>query len=217
MGAAMPREGTDTGQVTIVGPDDLRWRDFSIPDGSPDIGMARLHVDEDGAFTVLVEFPPGWERPVTGHYDAAEEALILEGDLTMSGRVHHPGEFARWGVDYTRTGTSAPQGSTVVAWFSGLNTWTRGATDRTDLDAACRWEDVEPQPLGDLPAPRPLSVRDDVSVAVWDEVPAGATLTVSANLFAIATRRFAHVPAGAPLPALAGPALLRVRCNLHEI
>lgn len=204
---------------TITTPDDAHWSSFSIPDGEPEIGLCRLGSDHDGAFTVLVRFPPGWARPVTGWYDAAEEALILDGELTMSGRTHRAGEFARWGVDYTRVGTSTTDGATVLAWFSGLNRWTRGTTEHTELDAACRWREVVPVPVaaGELPPVRPLYRADDATVAVWDRPPEDCILDVAVNLFGLTSRRFAQVPAGVTLPSFDEPTLVRVRCSVDQL
>src|SRR5688572_31194926 len=79
-----------------IDPPDSRW---TLP-----IGRKRLSSDdESGASSSLVQLPPGWRRPATGHYLVDEELYVLSGDLTMSGVRYTEHTYAFLPAGYTRT------------------------------------------------------------------------------------------------------------------
>ena len=64
----------------------LRWQPVPMPYSSGPVSLARLPL-EGSTFLAFVRFPVGWSRPVPVVYEAAEEFVILEGDLRIN--EHH--------------------------------------------------------------------------------------------------------------------------------
>jgi hypothetical protein len=103
----------------------LEWNQVTIPDSSPSVTVARLRGEPDGASWVLVRFPPGWARLVSGHYLAAEEYWLLEGELVLNGVTHRLGECDRVPAGAVRTDTRTPLGALIIARFSAPARWFR--------------------------------------------------------------------------------------------
>ncbi|MBL8383263.1 MAG: hypothetical protein JNM90_09325 [Burkholderiales bacterium] len=104
----------------------LRWASAPMPGASGPVDLARLPDLADGGFRAFVRFPPGWERHATGHYQAAEEFLVLAGSLTLEGRAYGPGAYGWIAAHRTRRAMSSAPGCLVHAWFGGLPLWRRG-------------------------------------------------------------------------------------------
>ena len=101
-------------------------RTTTIPDGRPDVGITRLHLDRGtGATTSLVAFPAGWQRLAAGRYLVGEEFVLLTGTLEISGAVFVAGDYAWIPAGALRTGTLSPDGALTLAWFSGPPGWER--------------------------------------------------------------------------------------------
>jgi len=103
----------------------LNWRLVTIPDGSPAVAVARLREEAGGAFWALVRFPPGWSRPITGHYLVDEEFWVIEGDLVMNGVTYRPEQGACLRAGTPRSDTRSAAGALAVARFAGPATWVR--------------------------------------------------------------------------------------------
>ena len=200
-------------QPAAVSIDDLRWRTFPIPGSTPDVELARLHVEPDKAFTTVVRFPAGWSRPGTGWYDHIEEVLFLDGSFEMSGITYGAGDYGWFPAGYSREGSSST-GALALAWFSGPNDW---FTEPSPVAKAAAhgfvrtaWQDVEP-----LPSPlgagegRLLVRSSDRTSWVIDVVAPGVAKT-TVELFSLPDRMWARVEAGTQLPDLAGPLFCRV-------
>ena len=193
--------------------EELRWRTFPIPGSTPEVELARLHVEPDKAFTTVVRFPAGWSRPDTGWYDHIEEVLFLEGSFEMSGIVYGPGDYGWFPAGYSREGSSST-GALALAWFSGPNQW---FTEPSPVAKAAAhgfvrslWQNLPalPSPLGSGDG-RLLVRSSDRTSWVVDEVAAGEAPT-TVELFSLPDRTWARVDAGAQLPDLAGPLFCRV-------
>jgi hypothetical protein len=103
----------------------LTWREAPMPGALP-VQMALLPKLPDGGFRAFVRFPKGWARPDVGHYAVAEEFVVLEGALSLSGQTWHAGEQA-WVPAYERRHKLAsPTGCLVFAWFGGTPRWIPG-------------------------------------------------------------------------------------------
>ena len=100
----------------------LTWRDAPMPGASP-IRMALLPKLEDGAFRAFVRFPPGWAREQRGHYEAAEEFIVLEGDLALDERDWNEGGYAWIAPWRARTHLRSKGGCLVFATFSSTPRW----------------------------------------------------------------------------------------------
>jgi hypothetical protein len=103
--------------------------DFPIPDSNTPVKMNRLHIWNDGTSVLVVNFPAGWSRPIIGSYECAEEFIMLEGELHMSGEVFRAGDHAWVPPHSLRIGTSSPNGATALAWFYGRPKWSRQIDD----------------------------------------------------------------------------------------
>ncbi|WP_329519458.1 cupin domain-containing protein [Spirillospora sp. NBC_01491] len=109
---------------------DLPWVPFTIPGSDPAVGMVRLEVDPaDGSSTSLVRFPPGWTRPVAGHYACDEEFVVLEGELIVSGTAYRPGDRALIPRGTVRIDSNSRSGALALAWFAGIPRWVEGPAD----------------------------------------------------------------------------------------
>lgn len=98
-----------------------------MPGGSGPAQLARLPDLSDGAFRAFVRFPAGWTRPGPGHYPVAEEVLLLEGDLELSGRAFRSGAFAWLPAGWRRSGMHTRAGCLAFAWFARAPRWIPGA------------------------------------------------------------------------------------------
>ena len=58
----------------------LTWQAAPMPYSSGPVSLARLPSGNDD-FLAFVRFPPGWSRSQPVVYEAAEEFVILEGEL----------------------------------------------------------------------------------------------------------------------------------------
>lgn len=103
----------------------LSWTEVPIPDGQPLVSIAQLLVESDGAFWALVRFPPGWARPVAGHYQHEERFWILDGELEMNGRRYPAGEGETVPAGGERAQTATPAGALAVVRFGGPPRWER--------------------------------------------------------------------------------------------
>lgn len=194
--------------------DALAWQEVSIPGSTPPVSLVRLHAGADRSFVVLVRFPDGWSRPGTGHYDAIEEVLFLDGAFSMSGRDYGPGDYAWFPASYSRT-DSRSSGALALAWFSRPNRWTaepspqaREAAEDTVM-ARAQSPDRRPSPLG-AGAGRLLRAGALRSSWILDQVSEAAVAPTTAELLSLDTLEWVRVPAGQPLPALAGPVWCRL-------
>jgi hypothetical protein len=103
----------------------LNWREVTIPDSSPPVTVATLREEPGGGFWGLVRFPPGWARPVSGHYLVDEEFWVLEGELTMSGETYGPEQVGRIPSGAVRRDSRAETGALTLAHFAGPARWVR--------------------------------------------------------------------------------------------
>lgn len=99
--------------------------DVPIPDSTSPVRMKRLHTWEDGTSVMVVNFPAGWARPIDGSYECAEEFLLLEGELQMSGDTVQAGDHVWVPPLSLRIGAFTPNGAVAIAWFYGAPKWNR--------------------------------------------------------------------------------------------
>ena len=96
-----------------------------MPGASP-VQMALLPKLADGAFRAFVRFPPGWSRNERGYYAAAEEFIVLEGELALDERRWSAGGYAWIAPMRLRTVLRSDTGCLVFACFSSPPRWTPG-------------------------------------------------------------------------------------------
>lgn len=189
--------------------DDLDWAPFHIPASTAGVHIAVLRLEPaTGARTVVVRFPPGWARPGTGSYTAAEEFVVIEGVLEMSGHRFEPSDWAYVPRGAARHRTRTPDGALAVARFSGPTRWLAETTGtaivrgRVECGAP---EAARADPLGT--GGRAWLVREGDPDSGWLVEPGSsrAPSDLDAEVVSVAVRTWAWVPAGAPAPALDAP------------
>lgn len=203
------------GGASILGFDDLDWVDIEIPDGSPEVRLARL-TQTDGGSLSLVEFPPGWSRSTAGHYEVAEEAVWLEGSFEMSGERHAAGEYCWFPPGYSREASRSPSGALAMAWFGGAPRWFRHESDRGAPGGAgtrTRWKPAtygDESPLGDDVPGRRLHTHHHHDTWVLGDVTSSIPVPAPLEILSWQDRVIVLAPRGSSLPTLAGPNVCRV-------
>lgn len=179
----------------------LAWVEAAIPASSPPVRLVRLQVATSGASVSLVRFPPGWTRPGLGHYACAEEFVVLEGWLEVSGVRTAAGEYAFLPPRAQRAGSRvSASGCLAVAWFSAAPRWTDGAPERPAVGSARG---------GPVPELRRDADGEVPGRARWSAAVAATAAAFDRDVLAVDARVWAFVPAGAPVPGLAGPVVVR--------
>ena len=115
----------------------LSWREAPMPGATP-VEMALLPKLDDGGFRAFVRFPKGWARPDIGHYSVAEEFVVLEGSLSLSGRTWKTGEHAWVPAFERRHDLASHTGCLVFAWFGGTPRWIPGDPSHPPSEARHR-------------------------------------------------------------------------------
>lgn len=168
--------------------DELDWRTTTIPESTPDVAIARLHLDAPTRATVsVVRFPAGWSRPGTGRYTCAEEFVVLDGGLVVGGVHFAAGDYGYLAPGASRTDSGSDGGCLTVAWFSGPPRWISGPPTTSGVAAVRAPVALARRPRGDdvpgaaygghhLPAAPVPAVTDIVwpHAARWCLLPAGA-------------------------------------------
>jgi len=95
------------------------WRPAPMPGANLPLDLVRLASPRD-RFTIHGRFPGGFERLVPGGYVAAEEFLVLEGELELADVVYRRGDLTVIPAAYPRAGMRSSEGCRVLAWFGGL-------------------------------------------------------------------------------------------------
>ncbi len=113
--------------MTIIKTADLR--DFSqviavpIPGSTMPVEVIQIHTWKNGTNLMIVKFPPGWSRPITGSYLGAEEFFVFEGEIQMSGDSFKSGDHVWVPPRSLRMETQTPRGAIALAWFYGKVEW----------------------------------------------------------------------------------------------
>jgi hypothetical protein len=199
--------------LALTGPVDMVAT--AIPLSTPDVKIARLHVDpETKCSTSLVRFPGDWGRSVDCFYAVHEEIIVLEGELAVSGVSYTPGVYGFIPTAALRFASSTPGGCLALAWFGGIPL---GLTEdeaaqrvvppslRHDLHTEHLHTDQSPLgPLG-------TRLRSSEQGSCWlvDGVD-GGTAGFAVEVLHIPTWKWTRVEAGAALPNLEGRTILRI-------
>ncbi len=187
---------TEATVIDLVG-DDLPWRSMTIPDSTPDVDISRLHVDRRSKANVaVVRFPASWARPGVGHYDCAEQFVVLAGALDVSGIRYLEGDFGYLPANADRSESHAPGGCVAIAWFSGPPAWSAGPASPAAAEPALHGRlDNPPGDAGGGAYGRdraPLMPVETTTELLWP-----------------ASRQWCLLPPGGLPPQLPGPVLIR--------
>lgn len=190
--------------------DGVEWMPFDIPDAIAPAHISQLRREERRGQVLLVRFPPGWARPVAGAYEAAEELVVLDGDLTMSGQTYGPGDWAYFPAGWLRDGSESQGGMLGLARFDGPARWVRGVGDHTGALRARLSPDALDEPVrGALGTGWPL--RDTLTEQVWflSSLAAGAPSPFDVEIFDLAARTWVFIDEGVALPEVTGSVFAR--------
>jgi len=98
-----------------------------------------LSQDEgSGAVYALIRYPTGWSRHDIGYVDAAEESLVLDGELRRDGQLHAQHCYTRLPAGYPRHDAETVTGAVVLTFFDHEPRWRTGdpPAGRYDLSGA---------------------------------------------------------------------------------
>jgi len=189
-----------TAQTLHLDSPDLTWGTHQIAGAELPADMTMLRADaERGTRVVVVRFPDGWRRDVTGNQPAGEEMVVLSGALTISGQTCAAGQMMVIEPRATRAATSVLDGTSALVWFSGAGGgWADGEADApgaaTLLTVDAELERAERDGLVGA-----ISTLPDASGAVFD---------VDVDLYWPQARTWAFVPAGSEAPEISGFAIV---------
>jgi hypothetical protein len=104
--------------IEFVHEQSIAWSDATPGSGHPGTTVRVLSVDDEtGASTVIVRYPPGWERSGSEHLTADEELFVLDGELELNGLVYGAPSYAFLPAGYPRRGSASPSGALVLTFF----------------------------------------------------------------------------------------------------
>lgn len=97
----------------------LPWQRGLYGGARADVEVRMLSIDnETGASSVLVRYPPGWERNQPERLSADEEFLVLRGHLKIGEVTYGPYGYAHLPSGFERESASSSVGALVVAFYS---------------------------------------------------------------------------------------------------
>jgi Domain of unknown function (DUF4437) len=106
----------------------MPWHSGSLPEVHPGAECKVLSVDDQsGACSLLVRFPAGWSTP-GGALTASHELFVVEGDLTIGGRVYSDHAYAHFPAGYATGPWSSARGAVVLEFFSASPALANAAT-----------------------------------------------------------------------------------------
>ena len=98
----------------------IPWQRGLYGGARADVEQRTLSLDhESGASSLMIRYPPGWTRDEPEHLDVAEELLVLDGAVTISGQRYGKLDYAYLPAGYARSNASAAHGAVVLTFFSG--------------------------------------------------------------------------------------------------
>lgn len=111
----------------------IPWSEGLYGGGRPKVRVRVLSMDNDsGASSLILRYPPGWQRAQGEHLQADEELFVLEGSLEVSGVTYGKHDYAHLPVGYPRTGAASVGGAVVLTFFSATPSAVSGFTDHDD-------------------------------------------------------------------------------------
>lgn len=146
-------------QIEFIQTQALPWRTDLYQDVRPKAEIKVLSVDDDsGECSLLVRYPPGWQRTGSEFLSVDEEFFVLDGDISLNGNAHTKHFYAFLPAGYPRQDFRTEKGAVVLTFFSA-------------------------RPNEQAGAPRPglydkgllIEHRDTINM-VWDDRPLGQEL-----------------------------------------
>jgi hypothetical protein len=78
----------------------------------------------DGAVSLLVRFPAGWQTASPGYLSATEEMFVLEGALDVNGRRWDQDCYAWFPAGFAHARRAAPEGAVALVFYDAEPEWT---------------------------------------------------------------------------------------------
>lgn len=112
---------TDRPFIEFVQAQQLAWTSEAVSHVRPGVKVRELSADRtDGATSLLLEYPAGWERPEDEVLTADEEFFVVAGSLIVDGVEYSRYGYGHLPAGYHRSGMRSPAGAVVMTFFSGV-------------------------------------------------------------------------------------------------
>ncbi len=82
--------------------------------------------DRGGACSLLLRYPPGWQRDLTEYSPADEEFYVLEGRIEIDSQIFGADSYAFRPAGFTRRSIQSPEGCVMLAFYSREPVWLSG-------------------------------------------------------------------------------------------
>ncbi len=98
----------------------LPWETGLYGGARPDVQVRTLsRDDETGASSLIVRYPPGWQREGPEYLLVDEEFFVLSGSLEINGASYHDLCYGFFPAGHVRERASSPNRSIVLTFFEG--------------------------------------------------------------------------------------------------
>ena len=96
----------------------LPWSEGLNGRSRPGVSVRRLSADDEtGGSSLVIRYPPGWQRMGPEHLTTDEEFIVLSGSLEINGRTYDQLAYGFFPAGYVRTSSSSLQGALVLTFF----------------------------------------------------------------------------------------------------
>lgn len=124
-------------RIEFVQSQALPWQDAPVAAIRPGVQARVLSQDPaDGACSLMLRYPAGWQGDAGQSLGCDEEILVLDGALHIGDDRLGPMGYAHLPAGHVRGTIAAPQGATVLAFYSGEPRPGTGTPDPARLVAA---------------------------------------------------------------------------------
>ena len=113
--------------IMFIMAQDIPWTKGTYGTGRDDVESKVLSIDGAGTdATTIVRYPAGWSRIAPEHCSAHEEFLVLDGSITIDGKVYDRQCFGFFPAGYTRGRAESSRGAVVLSMFYDRPQWIAG-------------------------------------------------------------------------------------------
>lgn len=121
-------------RIEFVQSQALPWEDAPAARVRPGTSARVLSRDpETGACSLMLRYPPGWTGAAGQNLACDEEVLVLDGALDLGAGALGPMSYAHLPAGHVRGAMAAPEGASVIAFYSADPTEGAGTPDPARL------------------------------------------------------------------------------------